>query len=385
MMVHRTGGKHGGHLEVERQITQLGTTRKARRIRRSLQSSDVKLLRRAHTTIDKLIADQRWDVLRAYRDGELSTSDLLAADRAGKASRSLAGIRLQQYLWDRVVTSEGDRIEPGAISKALARVPGLRTRKRYLQSFKALQEKAAVELPADARVIDLLSMGWADLYDRWGATNADWMHLRRALSRFATLQTGDKWSRFARKLRQVVPGKKVKKRRPSLSIEQFLSVVAKAPDHAAMAYWVLAITGVRVGEYLASTRAHLDKASLTYTVPGAAKNTIGDFPLRIDPRWWVFLERGIPSRLRYKWLRTYWVRARAAAGVGTVTLHDLRHCHGQWAINAKVEESKVQGSLRHESAAMTRDYTMQAGTLDVSTALADAILSQTKEPRRRKA
>lgn len=387
MMVHRTGGTRGGNLEVERQITQLGKTRKQRRIRRSLESSDVKLLRRAHTTIDKLVADQRWDVLRAYRDGDLSTSDLLAADRKGKASRSLAGIRLQQFLWDRIVaTASGDVVTPGAISKAMIRVKGKSTRNRYLQSFRSLQEKAGIELSPDACVIDLLTaVDWDDLYDRWGTSNADWMHLRRSLSRFATLHTGDKWSRFARKLRAIVPTKKVKKRRPNLTIEQFKAVVASAPAHAAAAYWVLAATGVRVGEYLASTRASLNKPALTYLVPGAAKNSVGDFPLRVDARWWPYLERGIPSRLRYKWLRIYWVRAREAAGVGTVTLHDLRHCHGQWAINAKVDESKVQGSLRHESPAQTRDYTMQAGTIDVSAALADGLLGQATEPRRRKA
>lgn len=379
-----TGGKRGGNLELERQITELGTTRKERRIRVSVGTTDPKVHRRVNAIVDKLVEAQRFDVLRALRDGEISVSDLIAADRDGKAATSAGAVRLRQYLWDRVVThGEGERAEAGAISRALNRVKGDRTRGRYLDSFKALQRKAEAYLPVDARVIDLVNVPWDELYESWGATNADWMHLRRALSRFGTLHTADKWSKFARRIRQVVPAKKVKKRRPNLSAEQFKEIVAKAPAHAAAAYWVIALTGVRVGEYLASTKANLNAKAQTYTVPGADKNEVGDFPLRVAPRLWIFLERGIPSRLRYKWLRIHWQRACKAAGVSGITIHDLRHCHGQWAINADVHESKVQGSLRHENPAQTRDYVMQAGTLDVSEALADLLLDPA--PKRRKA
>lgn len=381
MMVRRTGGKRGGNLELEREIGALGETRKEKRIRVSIGSTDIKHHRRANAIVDKLIEAHRFDVLRALRDGEITVPELIESDRDGKPARSLASIRLRAYLWDRIVAGvDGDTTEPGAISRAIGKVKGARTRGRYLQSFKALQTKAEAFLPVDAKVIDLVRVPWEDLYDAWGASNADWMHLRRALSRFATLYTGDKWSKFARKLRQVVPAKKVKKRRPNLPISRFKTIIESAPPHAAAAYWVLAITGVRVGEYLASTKANLDRETRTYTVPGAAKNEVGDFPLRVDERWWIYLERGIPSRLRYKWLNIHWTRACKAAGVEGVTMHDLRHCHGQWAIDAKVAESKVQGSLRHENPAQTRDYVMQAGVLDVSTALADAILGTAVTP-----
>lgn len=429
MMVHRTGGKRGGNIEFEMQVTQLGKTRKERRIRRTIDTGNRADLERVRVAVRQAIKDERWSVLKAYRDGELSTADLLAGFRKGRASRTLTGIRMQRFLWDRVVaTTSGDKIVPGAISRAMGRIRGKANRNRYLTSFKALQQRAT-KLGPDATVADLLTFDWAELAEQWGTSNTDWMHLQKALSRFATLHTGDKYGRFARKLRQLIPRKKVKKRRPTLTIEQFKAAVAQTPPHATAAYWVLAATGVRIGEYLASTAAHLDAASHTYLVPGAAKNEIGDFPLRIDPRWWSTLERGIPARLGHKWLHVYWMRACIATGLGrqidtgksrrvrrklergqnytrrghmeegrpdhqvaydTVpvmryrgpTLHDLRHCHGQWAINAKVDESKVQGSLRHENPNQTRDYTMQAGTLDVSAALADAILDQPKKRKK---
>jgi integrase len=76
-----------------------------------------------------------------------------------------------------------------------------------------------------------------------------------------------------------------------------------------------------------------------------------------------------------------WLEATRAAGF-SVTIHDLRHVHGQWAINAGVPESKVQSSLRHKSASMTRDYVMQRDTGDVSRVLADLV---TAKPQRRRA
>ena len=40
-------------------------------------------------------------------------------------------------------------------------------------------------------------------------------------------------------------------------------------------------------------------------------------------------------------------------------LHDLRHCHGQWATDEGAPESKVQAALRHASPVMTRRYVLK--------------------------
>ena len=40
-------------------------------------------------------------------------------------------------------------------------------------------------------------------------------------------------------------------------------------------------------------------------------------------------------------------------------LHDLRHAHGQWPVNAGVPEAAVQASLSHTNGAMTARYTAQ--------------------------
>jgi integrase len=384
--VTTTGGKRGGNLELDRIIPGLGPTKASRRIRRSLHSKDPNKLRRVNAIIDKLIEDDRWETLRALRDGDITVGDLIEADRKGQASKALEKVKLAVALWDRV--GEDGQPEAGAVSRALAKVPGDATRKRYVTSFLALQQKGAAWLPATATVGDLADVPWDELAARWGATGTDWMHLRTALSRFLSLHLADKWDPFARKLRHAIPRKKSKKRRPNISIARFRTVVSHAPVHAAAAYWVLAITGLRLGEYLALTRDHLDAHTRTIDVPGT-KTDGSEAPLEVDARWWPYIDAGVPPRLKRAWLGIHWRRACVAAGLGRLddaghyhgpTIHDLRHCHGQWAIDAGVAESKVQASLRHENPDQTRDYTLRTSTRDVSTALADAILGAVTVP-----
>ena len=79
--------------------------------------------------------------------------------------------------------------------------------------------------------------------------------------------------------------------------------------------------------------------------------------------------------MKYKWLRIYWKRALKAVGADpTLRLHDLRHCTGQWAINEGVEEARVQCTLRHSAAEMTRRYVRQRDKGEVAMALADVML-----------
>jgi integrase len=61
-----------------------------------------------------------------------------------------------------------------------------------------------------------------------------------------------------------------------------------------------------------------------------------------------------------------------------VTLHSLRHCCGQWAVNAGVLEAQVQAALRHETASTTRIYTLQKARGQVARALAGVFLSRVR-------
>ena len=276
-------------------------------------------------------------------------------------------------------------------------------------NLEALQLKAADEFGPTATVRDLLvdrdgrDRDWNALHARWGASNTDWMHLRRALSRMLSLYLGDKYHPAARKLRTVFEPKKVRARRPSLTLAQFQAIRAKLPAHADAAIMCLLFTGMRdITEYLACEEQHKNRARYELTVPGT-KTEGSDRILQIDPRLWGWIEAGIPARIGYKWLRIYWTRACLAMKDPRIAkmipdpkrpgelkysglhLHDLRHFHGQWAIDRGVDESKVQASYGHENPGQTREYLMRTATLEVSSALADALVDEPPPPTLRQA
>lgn len=381
----RTGGKRGGNFELE--LTLCGIA-----IRRSAETADRKKFDRIVDILRKLAADDRVDVLTAFalpraHPGRISIAELVESDRRGKPASSLQAMKLRAPLWDRVV---GARVEPGAVSRAFGRMPVGHTRNRYIQSFTMLERKAARWLPVDATVGDLMVLPWETLAAEWGGSGTDWMHLKRALSRFITLHMADKWDEFARKLRQRIPTKRERKRRPLLSITQFKAIAERMPAHAALVVWFLVVTGVRLEEFENTKPEHLNDELHTYLVPGADKNEVGDFPLGIDPRWWSYVKAAVTGRrIARSTLRQHWKNACRLEGIvggrRGITLHDLRHCHGQWYINAGGQESKAQASLRHENPGQTRDYVMQFATGEVSRALYDALQPSTETPNRRRA
>jgi integrase len=101
----------------------------------------------------------------------------------------------------------------------------------------------------------------------------------------------------------------------------------------------------------------------------------------VDESLWPWIDAGVPSPLRYKWLRRYWVRACPEVGLAHYSdpdnsrgyvgprLHDLRHCLGQWAVAAGVSEAAVQVALRHSTAEMTRRYTKSKNKGEVARAI----------------
>jgi integrase len=401
----QTGGKRGGNFEIDRIV-------KGRRIRFSIGNRSIKRWNRFNGLIDKLIENDQFEILEALAKGEIAPGQLLEADRGDRTKATLADVKLRARLWDRK-TDDG-RIEKGALSSTLPKMaPGPRTRKRYHDSFVRLQRKAPAWLDADATVGDLADVPWSAVATAWGASAADWMHLRRAVSRFLTIYLGGKIAPFRHQVLAGFPAKKVKKRRPNVTVGQFLELVAASPPHAAAAFWVLAVTGMRVGEYLACTREHVHARTRTLHVPGT-KTEGSDADIEVAAEFWGFIEQGIPSRIRYKWLHNYWKRACVKVNLGRLAptgrfrdvpvwgkhgiaqrvdrvevtryeglhIHDLRHCTGQWAIDAGVDESKVQALLRHEHASQTRDYVIRNASGEVSKALVGVLLQPNPNARK---
>jgi len=131
------------------------------------------------------------------------------------------------------------------------------TRRRYYTSLKKLRERS--QLGRDAQVGDLLRVEWKRLAGGWKESSADWNHLRRAVSTFLSSLLGDVHHPFRRAVMKHIPtADEGTGREPDITVDRFLEIVARVPSHARPCYWVLALTGMRTGEYLRCTKAELD-------------------------------------------------------------------------------------------------------------------------------
>lgn len=354
----------GGNFRVEQTFKGVGL------IRKSLGTKDLRVFRQRVALLEKLEKREAYEVLRAFDDDRITIEQLVEADAKNELAFTLSGMALRENLWDAI-----ERVLPTmAESEA--------TRYRYATSLRALQRKGAKWLGPRAKVADLAHMPWRALKAKWGASGTDWMHMRRAVSRFLTLHLGKVHHPFRLDVmdKDNFPTAREKKRHPSLALAEFQRILDHVPEHLCGSYWCIVLTGMRLNEYTRCRPHHLNAAAHSLRVPGR-KTEASDAVVHISPRLWGFITAAIPCRVQARWLQTVWLRATKAAGT-KVTIHDLRHVHGHWAIDEGVAESKVQSSYRHTSAAMTRGYVQRLDTGEVSEALADKILGKEPESRR---
>ncbi len=347
-----------GCIRFNRDFTRLGVGR----LTMSSRTKQPKEFERRDQLLSKLAESSQIEVLKAFRDGSISIEQLIEADRQQRLRSAdlLADIVIRRNLWDAI-----DSTLP-----QMGRQPV--TRKRYKVSLDALRDKAAAYLNATATLADLGRVPWNELQTQWGGSSADWNHLRRAVSTLLSTVLNDKYHPLRRLVIGKFPKASETQRTPDLSPEDFLRIVEKAPLHARPCYMVLVLTGMRVGEYLRCTKFQLRRKECGIDVPGT-KTGGSAATIYVSADYWKWVELGIPSPLRYKWLRTHWKRACEAAEISNVTLHDLRHCFAQWSVNAGIPEAKVQVALRHASAEMTRRYSKQKATREVGNAVGDIL------------
>ena len=355
-----TSGVRGGNLEVRRRFRGLDKP-----LRKSLGTPDRRVFRQRVALLEKLVKLEQFELLRAFQNDEITIEELVEADVRGRLVQGIDGVKLAANLWD-------------AIEETLPKMgKSPATRQRYQKSFKALQRKAARQLPDSARVSDLEQLDIEELKKGWGASGTDWMHLRRATSRFLSRYL-DLYHPYRRRIMKDFPTARENKRKPNVSIDQFRKILRRVKPQLAPCFWTLAITGMRFNEYLACDRSHLARPLVR--VPGT-KNEQSEAELEIDPKLWHYVSAAVPCPVGEEYLRKQWNAAVTAAGLKNIHVHDLRHCHAQWAIDAGVQESKVQASLRHKSPGQTRDYVLRNATGEVSAALAGVLLPSPKEKR----
>ena len=194
------------------------------------------------------------------------------------------------------------------------------------------------------------------------------MHVRRLLSRFLSLYLQSKTHPVREEILSKIPRAVEVERTTELTPAEFHALVAAAREDLKAPLWTLVLTGMRMGEYLRCTVDDLRPARCAVRVPGS-KTAASTGLVFVDPDDWHWIEAGIPSPLQYKAFRLAFKAALEAAELpGTTRLHDLRHAHGQWAVQGGAPEAMVQVSLRHTQASTTRRYTKAHGSA-VGTAL----------------
>lgn len=312
----------------------------------------------------------QWDVLRDLRAKRFTLRHLYAQYKIGQVGQLSAEVVLKQSLWAAM-----DTWLPTS-AKATE------SRRRYTTSWGSLQ-RAGV-LSASACVRDLERVDWHALQRSWTGGPYDWRMLRGCLSHFLTVLLGDEHHPFRRQVLKSFPmGPVPEGRVPDLTPAVFWQMVESMPEHTRAAPVVLVLTGMRVGELMACQDTDLQPLTHSVRIPGQQLQT-GRFKSAaavqpVDPSMWAWIKAAIPFGFSQWTLRDHWAQARVRFKV-RATLHDLRHCFGQWLVNAGQTEESVQRSLRHKTAAMTRRYVLQRDRQANAAAIASILTASHSEP-----
>jgi integrase len=354
MTPHRIGGT--GSYRFDRVFSGVG------RINRSSGTTKLKEFQKRDQLLTELFEHAQLEALRSFQRGDVSIEELLEAKRLGRLTSSalLADVKLQSGLWESF-----DSVFPKVHWSD-------KTAHRYRVSLESFTRKAGAQLSTSARVADLLRLDWKALQRDWGTSAADWNHMRRMLSAGLTKLLGDVYHPFRRDVVKRIPVAREVARTPDLTPELFWRIVLRTPLHAQPCYVVLLATGMRLGEYMRCTRAHLRPNTFAIAVPGT-KTDASEATIYVDEQLWDWVIAGVPAPIKEKWIRTHWKRAARAEGAGELRLHDLRHAFGQLASDAGAPTARIQAALRHSSPDMTRRYEMQKARKDVAALVGRAI------------
>ena len=219
---------------------------------------------------------------------------------------------------------------------------------------------------------------WQTMAKRWASSGSDWNHMRRSLSAVLTSLLGTHRHPFRHQVIDAIPLRKEAERVPNISPTKLAEVVEHLPEAVRFFPWCLVLTGCRIGEYLRLTEDDLQPYAFSIRVRGT-KTDASDRTVYVDTASWWIIESAIPCYLQYGQLRRHWIAACQAAGLSGVTLHDLRHCSGQWAVEGGADEGAIQDHLGHATRQMTARYTRRANQGRAARALSDQVLPFVKE------
>ena len=359
----RDGGRVQGSYRIDRVFRGVG------RIRVTSGTASLREYHRRNDALTRLHEDGRLDVLTAVQEKRLSVAEAVAAYHNGSA-HSVAAIALTSSLWV-------------AITATLPKMgKSHETRDRYELSLAKLRDCGVIG--AAAKVRDLALVDW-DCVRPFYKGAADWNHLRRALSAFLTKHLGDMMHPFRRQVTNRIAAEQEEEVVPDVSVEKMLEAVDVLPEWARAPVMLLALTGVRFGEYLYAEADDLRPLSREWVVRGKTGHRVAS----ISQDAWPIIKAAVPPRYapapkkgekngdtkRYQRLAGAWKRATKKVGV-TCNLHGLRHLAGQLASDGGLSDQMIRHFLGHKTTATTGKYTRRTQRHEAADLVSDALLKR---------
>jgi integrase len=327
------------NLRVDRRVPGVG------RITASVGSGKPTDLASANAIITKLAERGQLDVLRALKAGRVTFGELRDADRRDKLSTTADQLTLRQPF---LVAARRaiDAMRCDAVTQDYYRA-GLR-----------LLESQGIVTPA-TRVADLPAVDWRAIAKAWPLSDSSWEKMARAVSTTLTHLTAGKHSPLRAEVMGLIPRRAYIPRMPSLTPDQFHAAVAVLPEPYRPVLWSFLMTGLRKGELWRVRPEDLTPGNRSVHVRGT-KTKGSRRVLELGPEAFRVLQAAVPIPFTDRAVLDAWHRACDAVGAPHTTLHDLRHCFGQWSLDAGVPDADVQMFLGHTTPFMTRLYRQRA-------------------------
>lgn len=362
--------------------------------------------------VNRLIADHQGDVLRAVLLGDISTGELLDADRRQEltGTKILSKVQLGRDLWKAIEET----------LPAMGKSEG--GRKAYQWSFVALKNQRVVPWPKTSMTVrDLLDpkLDWNAMAEKWPKSAADWNNVVRAVRAFLTKYLGSVRHEFREQFGAAASLLPEDERVPDNSPELFGIILGHLPAHAKAVAMGLFLTGLRDrSEFFRADETHLMPVTCGVKIPARVRarmtKTKKGRVIYIDPDMWPWIVASIPAPIGYLQFLRYWRKACVLAGAGQyvetgrmkevrvklergqvysrkghretgqpeqkietkkvpqlryegLRPHDLRHALAQWTHDDGIPLDKIKDVLGHSNISMSGRYARQANARDVAT------------------
>jgi integrase len=147
-------------------------------------------------------------------------------------------------------------------------------------------------------------------------------------------------------------------RTTTLTMDQVAALANNASPTVCAAIWISLFTGMRRGEICKLQRHDIGASEITIQAGNTKTLRTRTVPIIAPVRPWL---KHIPLAVTFEGVKSGFRRAREAAGLPTVTFHDLRRSCGSLMVNMGVDLYTVSGILGHSSVKVTEQVYAHLG------------------------